>query len=479
MLQALRRFSYTPAVSAVARGGGVRCFASAEIPKEAWLQPPTTVTTLPNGIRVATQKTFDETATVGVWIDAGSRYETKETNGAAHFLEHMAFKGTKRRSREQLEKEIENMGAHLNAYTAREQTVYYAKAFKEDTKQAMDILGDILLNSTLEDRAIQEEKGVILREMKEVEKSHEEVIFDRLHQTAFRDCALGYTILGPEENIRGMKREHLTDYIKKNYTADRMVIAAAGNVDHKEIVQLAEQNFGKLPAVHSPIKPPVTKPYFCGSELLYRNDEMGPIAHVAIGFEGVPWTSPDAVTFMVMQATLGSFKRDGTYLDGLWSGNKTIHTLSHSGDQHGAVEAYSAFNTNYKDTGLWGFYYQCEEKAVDPCQKTLLFGAISMAYSITEEEVTMGKNHLKTQLFGALDSTTSIAEDIGRQMLVYGRRVPTAELVKRIEAVDADEVRRVAWKYLHDAEIAITGIGPLHGLMSYYYIRRQTFWNRY
>lgn len=164
--------------------------------------PATEVTTLPSGLRVASEGSHGETATVGVWIGAGSRYETAQNNGAAHFLEHMAFKGTSKRTQHQLEVEIENMGGHLNAYTSREQTVYYAKVFKKDVPQAMDILSDILQNSKLDDAAIERERDVILREMEEVNKQQEEVIFDRLHETAFQGNGLGRTILGPIENVR-------------------------------------------------------------------------------------------------------------------------------------------------------------------------------------------------------------------------------------------------------------------------------------
>nr|CEL69335.1 TPA: Mitochondrial-processing peptidase subunit beta [Neospora caninum Liverpool] len=451
------------------------------IPQEAFNQSPTITTTLPNGIRVATQRLpFHQTATVGVWIDSGSRYDSKETNGAAHFLEHMTFKGTKRRSRIQLEQEIENMGAHLNAYTSREQTVYYAKAFKKDLPQCVDILSDILLNSTIDEEAVQMEKHVILREMEEVEKQTEEVIFDRLHTTAFRDSPLGYTILGPEENIRNMTRSHILDYINRNYTSDRMVIAAAGDVDHKELTALVEKHFAAVPQPKkNKIILPTEKPFFCGSELLHRNDDMGPIAHVAVGFEGVPWKSPDAVTFMLMQAIVGSYrKHDEGIVPGKVSANTTVRNVCNK-MMVGCAEMFSAFNTCYSDTGLFGFYAQCDEVALEHCVMEIMFGITSLSYAVTDEEVERAKAQLKTQLLGHLDSTTAVAEDIGRQMLAYGRRMPLAEFLKRLEVIDAEEVKRVAWKYLHDAEVAVAGLGPLFGMPQLINIRRATFWLRY
>jgi processing peptidase subunit beta len=182
-----------------------------------------------------------------VWIDAGSRYETDANNGAAHFLEHMAFKGTKTRTQSALEEQIENMGGHLNAYTSREQTVYYAKVFKDDVPVAMDILSDILQNSLLEEGAINRERDVILREMEEVNKQEEELIFDMLHETAYQGSGLGRTILGPEENIRSLTKGDLEDYINTHYTAPRMVVAGAGAINHAQLTELADKSFGGLP----------------------------------------------------------------------------------------------------------------------------------------------------------------------------------------------------------------------------------------
>lgn len=164
--------------------------------------PPTAVTRLDSGLRVATEDSGAPTATVGLWIDAGSRFENDRNNGVAHFLEHMAFKGTDKRSQTDLELEIENLGAQLNAYTSREQTVFYAKCLKQDVPKAIEILADIIQNSKLGEAEIERERGVILREMQEVETNLQEVVFDHLHSVAYQGTPLGRTILGPTENIK-------------------------------------------------------------------------------------------------------------------------------------------------------------------------------------------------------------------------------------------------------------------------------------
>ena len=246
---------------------------------------------------------------MGVWIDAGSRYETEANNGAAHFLEHMAFKGTKSRTQTQLEMEIENMGGHLNAYTSREQTVYYANVFKEDVPKAIEILADILQNSLLDEAAITRERDVILREMEEVNKQYEEVILDHLHETAFMGTGLGRTILGPIENIRNLTRDDLSEYIKTHYTANRFVIAGAGAVDHQQLTDLTEKHFGGLPSSStSSLALKMEPAIFTGSDKRIRFDSMGE-AHVALAFQGASWTSPFALPLMLMQTILGSWDR--------------------------------------------------------------------------------------------------------------------------------------------------------------------------
>jgi processing peptidase subunit beta len=222
--------------------------STASFPDYVLRAPTTDVTTLDSGLRVASETVQgSETATVGVWIDAGSRYETAANNGVAHFLEHLSFKGTQKRTQQQLEVEIENMGGHLNAYTSREQTVYFAKVFKDDVGKAVEILSDILLHSNLDEAAIERERDVILREMSEVNKQQEELVLDHLHATAFQGTGLGRTILGPEENILNLERKDLVDYIQQHYTAPRMVIAGAGAVDHDQLVGFAAQHFGDVP----------------------------------------------------------------------------------------------------------------------------------------------------------------------------------------------------------------------------------------
>jgi mitochondrial-processing peptidase subunit beta len=209
-LRASRRLaSSTGQISRLHQAAKAAAPSAASFPDYVLHCPETKVTTLPNGLRVATEKWHGDTACVGVFIDAGSRYETAANNGAAHFLEHMAFKGTRKRSQAQLEVGTEDMGGHLNAYTSREQTVYYAKVFKSNVNEAMDLLSDMLLNCKLDPHAVHKERDVIMREMKEVSKQKEEVVLDDLHEVAFQGTGLGWTILGPPKNVNTLTQAQL------------------------------------------------------------------------------------------------------------------------------------------------------------------------------------------------------------------------------------------------------------------------------
>ncbi|KAJ2912114.1 hypothetical protein MD484_g8302, partial [Candolleomyces efflorescens] len=433
------------------------------------LGPFTQVSTLPNGLTVATEAhPTAQTATVGVWIDAGSRAETDKTNGTAHFLEHMAFKGTNRRSQHALELEVENLGAHLNAYTSREQTVYYAKSFSKDVEKSVDIISDILQNSKLEQPAIERERDVILREQQEVDKQLEEVVFDHLHAVAFQGQPLGRTILGPKKNILSITRDDLSTYIKTNYTADRMVLVGTGGVDHESLVSLASKHFSTLPVSASPIplgSQAHPKTHFVGSEVRIRDDEL-PTCNIAIAVEGVSWSSPDYFPMMVMQSIIGNWDRS------LGASSLTSSRLSHIVSTNNLANSFMSFSTSYSDTGLWGVYLVTENLMnVDDLVHFTLKEWARMSVAPTQAEVERAKSQLKAGLLLGLDGSTAIAEDIGRQIVTSGKRLTPKEIEAAVEAVGVEDIKRVAQKYLWDKDFALAAVGSTEGLLDYNRIR--------
>mmetsp|Transcript_138869 Transcript_138869/g.432023 ORF Transcript_138869/g.432023 Transcript_138869/m.432023 type:complete len:466 (-) Transcript_138869:78-1475(-) len=440
----------------------------------AWNQSPVVVTTLPNGVKVATKETFADTSSVGIFVNAGSRDESRETAGAAHLVEQLAFTGTKKRPKAQLETEVESMGALMNMTSGREQTSYTISVCNKDVKQGVDILADLVTSPPLGNLA--KEKESILANLDEVEKPTRSVLDDRLHMCAWRDYPLGFSSLGPFDGIHTLTEAHVKSYMDANYTADKMVLAAAGPMKHEELVALASSALGGVKA--GTPAPGSSKPYFCGAELIYRNDEMGPTAYICVGWEAVPWKSPDAVTFMVMQAIMGSYTKGEGLVPGTISGNRIVNAVANK-MQVGCADKFEAFNLCYKDTGMFGFYIECDEVAVEHAVGELMFGANLLSFSVTDEEVERGKRELKCALFSQSDSPSALVDEMGKQVLAYGRGVSPAEMLLRIDAVDAEEVKRVAWKYLNDNEVAVTALGPLHGMPQYYDLRRATVMHRY
>ncbi|QRV77787.1 QCR1 core subunit of the ubiquinol-cytochrome C reductase complex protein [Ceratobasidium sp. AG-Ba] len=424
--------------------------------------PVTEISTLSNGLTIATEShPHAQTATVGVWIDAGSRAETDATNGTAHFLEHMAFKGTGRRSQQALELEVENLGAHLNAYTSREQTVYYAKSFRKDVGAAVDIISDILQNSKLENGAIERERDVILREQEEVDKQLEEVVFDHLHSVAFQGKSQDWWANLLDAPSSAQRRTSSPS----SATTSRL---GAGGVDHRELQELASKHFASLPVSSSPVAlgqkhHPRTE--FVGSEVRIRDDTMA-TANIAIAVEGVGWRSPDYFPMLVMQSIMGNWDRS------LGAAPLLSSRLSHVISSNSLANSFMSFSTSYSDTGLWGIYLVSENLVnLDDLVHFTLREWTRMSISPTDAEVERAKSQLKASLLLGLDGTTAIAEDIGRQLVTAGRRFTPRQIESAVNAVTTDEIKRVASKYLWDRDIAIAALGRIEGLLDYNRIR--------
>jgi len=434
-------------------------------------QPGTQVSAIGNGLRVASEDCGFPTCTVGLWINAGSRFETDSTNGVAHFLEHMIFKGTNKRTQTQLEMEIENMGAHLNAYTSREQTVYYAKCFTKDLEKAVEILADITQNSKLGEKEIENERHVILREMQEVETNLQEVAFDYLHSTAFQGTPLSRTILGPTENIETISRDNLVEYITNHYVGPRMVLAAAGGIDHQQLSDLAEKYFGKLPGSFGSHLPPSIPSRYTGSDMRLRDDGM-PLAHVAVAVEGLPWDDSDNIALMVANAAIGQWDRSFS------GGPNMVNDLAKKCSISNMCHSYMQFNTCYTDTGLWGNYMVADRHNIEEMLWCVQNEWMRMCTQVSDFELDRAKRLLKTNLMIGLDGTTPICEDIGRQMLCYDRRIPMHEMDAVIDVLTPDKIRQVLYELVFDRDPVIAAVGPIDGIMEYNRTKGDMFWLR-
>jgi processing peptidase subunit beta len=429
-------------------------------------------------MKVATEEGLGETATIGVWIDGGSAYESEHNNGVAHFLEHMAFKGTKNRSRTDIELEFENMGGHLNAYTSREQTVYYAQVFKQDVPKAIEIISDIVQNSSFDDPNIESERSTILREMEEVNQDNAEVIFDHLHGIAFQGTPLARPILGTTENVQSIKRQDLLNFVNTYYAGERMVLAGAGAVKHEELLALGEKYFGGLPATRRTdnrliVASNADKPTFTGGFLEHRDDSMEEV-HVAFAVEGVSWDHPDYYVFMVVQTIIGAWDKN------IGGGKNLGSRLAETFATENLGKSFTAFNTCYRNTGLFGIYLviEKEHEKEDP-----IYEAMNewnrIGKNLGEGELERAKSKLKAQLLMQLDGTVAICEDVGRQVLSYGRRLPITEIFERINRITVKDVMRVLSTHCEDADPAIVAIGPTDAFPDYAQMRRWTYWSKW
>ncbi|XP_062853042.1 cytochrome b-c1 complex subunit 1, mitochondrial [Trichomycterus rosablanca] len=435
--------------------------------------PETRVTTLENGLRVASEETGHATCTVGLYINVGSRYESEKNNGAGFFLEHLAFKGTKKHPQAALESAVESMGAHLSAYTSREHTAYYMKTLAKDLPKAVELLSEVVQSASLSEAEIEQQRGVVLKELEEVEGSLQDVCLDLLHSTAFQGTPLGQSVLGPSQNARTLNRQDLVEYINSHYKAPRMVLAVAGGVNHDELVGLAKQHLSGVSFEYQDDAVPVLSPCrFTGSEIRMRDDAM-PLAHIAIAVEGAGAGSPDVVPLMLANSIIGSY--DLTY-----GGGKHLSSrLARLSAEGSLCHSFQAFHTTYSDTGLMGVYFVTDKHKIEDMMHWTQNAWMNLCTTVTESDVARAKNALKASLVGQLNGTTPICDDIGRHVLSYGSRIPLAEWDAKIQAVTPKMVRDVCTKYIYDKCPAVAAVGPIEQLPDYNRVRSAMYWLRF
>ena len=365
---------------------------------------------------------------------------------------------------------MENIGAKLNAYTSREHTVFYANCFKNDIPNAVDILSDIIQNSKIDEHNVEKERGVILREMEEVNSQMEEVVFDHLHSIAYQNTPLAYTILGPEENIKKISRNQLTDWIKTHYTGRRIVVAGAGGVDHDKLVDQVRKKFENIPRMDriDMENGPHNNTPFTGSMVTVRNDDEAN-QHIAIAVRSVGWSHPDSFVFSLIQAIVGNWDKS------FGGSNNVVSRLCEKVATEKWASSLMSFNTTYKNTGLFGCYAVTHpgDHSTELTQ-TIIKEWVRLATRPTETELQRAKNRLKSMLLLQLDGSFSVAEDIGRQLLNIGRRMTPAEMFTRIDSITLEDLKRVANEYLYDVDLAVVGVGAIKSIPDYNELRGWT-----
>jgi predicted Zn-dependent peptidase len=399
------------------------------------------LTRLPSGLTVVTERMERvETVSLGAYVAAGSRHETAAENGVSHFLEHMAFKGTERRSAIAIAEEIEAVGGHLNAYTAREQTAYYAKVLKEDTALAADIIGDILTHSTFEPEELERERGVILQEIGQANDTPDDIIFDRFQEAAYPGQPIGRPVLGLEAGIKDMPRKTLTGYMGRHYAAGNVVVAAAGALEHAAVVELVARHFADLPADPAPAAAPAS---YAGGE--FRETRDLDQVHIVLGFPSVGYGDPDYYPTLLLSTLLG--------------GGMSSRLFQEVREKRGLVYAVYSFASPFMDGGLFGIYAGTGESEAAELMPVTLEELRKVQRGVTEAELGRARAQVKASLLMSLESTGSRCEQLARQLQVFGRVVPTAETVAKLNAVTVADVERAAGRHFRAAP-TLAVLGP-------------------
>jgi predicted Zn-dependent peptidase len=400
------------------------------------------MTRLPNGLTVVTERMDRvETVSFGAYVGTGSRSETAAENGVSHFLEHMAFKGTATRSAAQIAEEVEAVGGHINAYTAREQTAYYMKVLKEDAALATDIIGDILTHSTFETQELERERGVILQEIGQANDTPDDIIFDHFQEVAYPAQPLGRPILGSEEGIRQMPRSTLTGYMQRHYGAGNVVVAAAGKLEHEQILDLVGQHFADLPAS---VPPEMAGASYNGGD--FRQERDLDQVHIVLGFPSVGYGHTDYYPTMLLSSLLG--------------GGMSSRLFQQIREKRGLVYSIYSFNAPYADGGLFGIYAGTGESEAEELLPVALEELRKVQSQVTEAELHRARSQVKAGLLMSLESTGSRCEQIARQIQVFGRVIPTQETIDRINAVTIDDIQRAAGRQFRAAP-TLAAIGPI------------------
>ena len=400
--------------------------------------------TLPNGFRIVTEAMPGlQSASVGLWVEAGGRHERPEENGIAHFLEHMAFKGTRRRSALRIAEEIEDVGGYINAYTSREMTAYYARVLSGDVLMALDVIADIVLNPLFRKADIETERHVILQEIGQALDTPDDIIFDWLHEVSYPDQPFGRTILGPEERVAAFRKADFQGFTRAHYGPDQMILSAAGGVDHAAIVAAAERIFGGLKPVGRSVVEPAR---FVGGERREIKDLEQ--VHFALSFEG-PGYRDDAVYAAQVYATA-------------MGGGMSSRLFQKIREDRGLCYSIHAQANAYEDTGQITIYAGTSAEEIGDLTQLTIDELKRAAEDMTEAEVSRSRAQLRAGLLMGLESPSSRAERNARLLSIWGRIPSLAEVVAKIDAVDMAGVRAYAAE-LTAARSALAIYGPVAG----------------
>jgi predicted Zn-dependent peptidase len=406
------------------------------------------MTRLPSGLVVVTDAMPHlETAALGVWVGSGSRFEEADEHGISHLLEHMAFKGTSRRTAREIVETIEAVGGEVNAGTGVETTAYYARVLKADVPLALDVLSDILTDPAFDPDELTREQSVIVQEIGAAADTPDDIVFDHLQSTAFPDQPVGRSILGTPATVRSLTGRRLRAYLARTYRAPNMVVAAAGAVDHRAVLAEVERRFAKVNGTAAPA--PVPARYRGGSRIEPRDLEQ---VHVAMALEGLPQREPDLYSLHVFTHAVG--------------GGMSSRLFQEVREVRGLCYAIYAFHAPYADTGLFGLYAGTDQVDAPELMRVVIGEIEGAAETLNEAEVARAKAQMKAGILIALESSSARAEQLARQVITHGRPIPVEEIVAKVEAVTVESARAAGRALIGRSRPALAVLGRGRGLES-------------
>lgn len=404
------------------------------------------ITRLSNGAHVVTHDMAHvETVALGTWVRAGARDEAAAQGGIAHFLEHMAFKGTRKRSAMDIASEIEAAGGDINASTGMENTAYYARVLKADWAMALDILADIVTDPLFDAEELSREREVILQEIAAAHDTPDDLVFDLAHQVAYPDHSLGRPILGSAELVEAHQASHMRAYRDRNYSANRLVVAAAGRIDHDRFAEAAEK---LIAPVKDGAAPDWQAPQFRGG-LLTASKPLDQ-THVVLAFPGPGYREPDIYTLQILASVLG--------------GGMSSRLFQEVREKRGLCYSVFAYSSSYQDSGMLSLYAATSPDNARELVDVSTDIVLGLKGDVLEAEVARAKAQLKAGLVMNLESVSARADQIARQYMAFGKVPELADIMARIDAVGVAEVRALATRLFSSVTPAMAAVGDVNGL---------------
>jgi predicted Zn-dependent peptidase len=403
-------------------------------------------TRLKNGLTIVTENIESvKSVSAGIWAKTGSRNETDKQAGVTHFLEHMLFKGTENRSSYDIALSMESVGGYLNAFTSSEYTCYFARCLNTQIERALDVLSDMVLHPSFPEEEMAKEKKVVIEEMKMYRDNPSDYLFEHFSNSLFKGHPLGRSILGTEETVSSLQQQDLYAYMNDRYQPDNLLIAAAGNVDHDEIIRMAKAFFSGIELQEGSTRydPPLT-PYKTQQQTLQKAIEQ---THLVLGRRSLNFDHNDKYKLLLTNTILG--------------GGMSSRLHQNVREKYGYCYTISTFNNSYKDTGLYGVYVGTDSEYVDHVEE-LIYDELRQLQNepVPQKELDEAKAQLKGKLMLMLENTSNRMQRLAKSEIYYNRFMAIDELISNIEAVGADGIRDFATGFFEESEFSKTVLLP-------------------